>query len=69
VNGKATQKVGGATEDASGGKWAWIAPGVRFNSVSGSSASGGVAIPIWQEIRASHPNNRYRFVLSLGRGF
>jgi hypothetical protein len=63
------QKIGHETEQASGGKWAWVAPGVRFNSASGWSAAAGVAIPLWQEIRASHPNNRYRVVLSLGRAF
>lgn len=63
------QKVGGVTEDASGGKWAWIAPGVRFNAASGWSASASVAIPFWQEIRASHPNNKYRLMMSLGRAF
>jgi hypothetical protein len=63
------QKVRGVTEDASGGKWAWIAPGVRFNAASGWSASAGVAIPLWQEIRASHPNNAYRVIVSLGRAF
>jgi hypothetical protein len=30
-------------------------------------ASAGVAIPLWQEIRASHPNNAYRVIVSLGR--
>jgi hypothetical protein len=63
------QKVDGETEKASGGKWAWVAPGVRFNTSSGWSASAGVAIPFWQQIRASHPDNRYRVVLSLGRAF
>jgi hypothetical protein len=63
------QKVDGETEKASGGKWAWVAPGVRFNTASGWSASAGVAIPFWQEIRASHPDNSYRVVLSLGRAF
>jgi hypothetical protein len=63
------QKVDGETEKASGGKWAWVAPGVRFNAASGWSASAGVAIPFWQQIRASHPDNRYCVVLSLGRAF
>jgi hypothetical protein len=63
------QKIGGETEEASGGKWAWVAPGIRFNAASGWSASAGVAVPVWQEIRASHPDNRYRVVLSLGRAF
>jgi hypothetical protein len=63
------QKVEGDTEQASGGKWAWVAPGLRFNAASGWSASAGVALPFWQEIRSSHPDSRYRFVLSLGRAF
>jgi hypothetical protein len=63
------QKVGGEVEAASGGKWAWVAPGVRFNSASGWSAAAGIAIPVWQRIRASHPDNRYRLMLSLGRAF
>ena len=63
------QKVGGATENASGGKWAWIAPGLRFNAASGWSASAGVALPMWQHIRASHPDNCYRVSLSLGGAF
>jgi len=61
------QRVDGETEQASGGKWAWVAPGVRFNAASRWSASAGVAIPLWQKIRASHPDNDYRVVLSLGR--
>jgi hypothetical protein len=63
------QKVGGEAEQASGGKWAWVAPGLRFNAASGWSASAGVAIPVWQKIRASHPDNRFRVTLSLGRAF
>ena len=63
------QKIDGEIEDASGGKWAWVAPGLRFNGASGWSASAGVAVPVWQEIRASHPDNHYRLVLSLGRAF
>ena len=63
------QKAGDKIEEASGGKWGWVAPGIRFNVASGWSASGGVAIPVVQDIRASHPNNRYRVVVSLGRAF
>lgn len=63
------QKISGEVEEASGGKWAWIAPGLRFNAASGWSASAGVEIPFWQEIRASHPDNRFRAILSVGRAF
>jgi hypothetical protein len=66
---EARQKIDGETEQASGGKWAWVAPGVRFNAASGWSASAGVAIPFWQRIRASHPDNDYRIVVALGRSF
>jgi hypothetical protein len=63
------QKVDGEVEQASGGKWAYVAPGVRFNAASGWSAGAAIAVPVWQRIRASHPDNRYRVMLSLGRGF
>jgi hypothetical protein len=63
------QKVDGEVEDASGGKWAYVAPGVRFNSASGWSAAAALALPVWQDIRDSHPDNRYRLTLSLGRAF
>jgi hypothetical protein len=63
------QRIGGEVEEASGGKWAYVAPGVRFTSPSGWSASAAFALPLWQHIRPSHPDNRYRLMLSLGRGF
>lgn len=63
------QKVGGEIEDASGGKWVYVAPGIRFNAASGWSAGAAVALPIWQDIRASHPDNRFRVMLSAGRSF
>ena len=63
------QVVDGETEAASGGAWVWVAPGVRFNAASGWSAAAAVAMPIWQDLRASHPDNRFRLMLSLGRAF
>lgn len=63
------QEVDGQIEEASGGKSIWITPGARFNSASGFSVAGGLAVPVWQEIRASHPNNDYRLTLSVGRAF
>lgn len=63
------QQVQGEVEEASGGKWAYVAPGVRFNAASGWSAGAAIAVPIWQDIRASHPDNRYRLMLSAGRAF
>jgi hypothetical protein len=63
------QKVAGEVEQASGGKWLYVAPGVRFNSASRWSLAAAVALPLWQEIRESHPNNHYRLMLSVGRAF
>ena len=63
------ERVGGEIEQESGGKWIWVAPGVRFNAASGWSASAAVALPLWQRIRASHPENDYRLTVSLGRAF
>ena len=63
------QKVDGEVEAASGGKWVYAAPGVRFTSASGWSVGGALALPLWQDIRASHPDNRYRLMLSVGRAF
>ena len=63
------QQIAGEVEEASGGAWIYAAPGVRFTSASGWSAGAAVALPLWQDIRASHPDNRYRAMLSLGRAF
>lgn len=63
------QKIDGEVEQASGGKWVYVAPGLRFNAASGWSAGAAFAVPLWQRIRASHPDNRYRLMLSVGRAF
>jgi hypothetical protein len=63
------QSIDGAVETESGGKWTWVAPGLRYNAASGWSASAAVALPVWQRIRDSHPDNRFRLTLSLGRAF
>ena len=41
----------------------------RFNAASGLSASLAVGVPVWQDIRASHPNNEYRVTLALAKAF
>ena len=61
------QEIAGAVESASGGSWIYAAPGVRFNSRNGWSAGAAVALPLWQHIRDSHPDNRFRVMMSLGR--
>jgi hypothetical protein len=60
------QKVGGEVEQASGGKWLYVAPGARFNTASRWSIAVAAAVPVWQRIRASHPDNGYRLMLSVG---
>jgi hypothetical protein len=63
------QRVAGEIEDASGGKAVWLTPGARFNSANGFSGALAVGAPLWQRIRASHPDNDYRTTLSIGRAF
>jgi hypothetical protein len=63
------QTIDGEVEAQSGGAWAWVAPGVRYNAASGWSAAAAIALPVWQDIRASHPDNRFRLMVSLGRAF
>jgi hypothetical protein len=60
------QRVAGEIEEASGGKAVWLTPGARFNSASGFSVALAVGAPVWQRIRASHPDNDYRVTLSIG---
>lgn len=63
------QQVGGEIEEATGGKAVWLTPGARFNSASGFSVALAVGSPVWQRVRASHPDNDYRVTLSIGRAF
>lgn len=66
---EAREKIDGASEQASGGKWVYVAPGARYVAASGWSVGAALALPVWQEIRASHPDNRLRVMVSLGRAF
>jgi hypothetical protein len=63
------QRVGDEVEPASGGKWLWVAPGARFHTGSGWSLGAAIAMPLWQRIRASHPDNRYRLTIAVGKAF
>jgi hypothetical protein len=63
------QRVAGEIEEASGGTAIWLTPGARFNSAGGFSVALGIGVPVWQRIRASHPDNGYRLTLSIGRAF
>jgi len=63
------QEVAGEIEEFSGGKSVWLTPGARFNTASGFTIAGGVGLPLWQDIRESHPNNDYRLTLTIGHSF
>jgi hypothetical protein len=63
------QTVDGEVEQESGGKSVWLTPGARFNAASGLSIAAAFGLPLWQDIRASHPDNDYRLTLSVGHAF
>jgi len=63
------QKVAGQIEEASGGKSVWVSPGARFNSATGFSVAASLGLPVWEDIRESHPDNDYRLTLSVGHAF
>ena len=49
------QRIDGVVEAESGGKWAFVAPGIRYNAAVGWSASAALAVPVWQRIRRFAP--------------
>ena len=63
------QRIAGEIERDSGGKAIFLAPGVRYVAAFGWSVGTALALPLWQDIRASHPDNRYRLTLAIGRAF
>jgi hypothetical protein len=63
------QKVAGELEADSGGKSIWLSPGARFNSAGGFSLAASFGLPVWQDIRQSHPDNDYRLTLAVGKAF
>jgi hypothetical protein len=63
------QKIGGEVEQESGGSVVWLAPGARYNSAGGLSFAASFGVPVWQDIRSSHPDNDYRLSLSIGKAF
>ena len=63
------QKVAEEVEADSGGAAVWIAPGARFNTASRWSAAVSAGVPVWQHVRASHPDNRFRVQASLSQAF
>lgn len=62
------QKVNGQIEEASGGRAVWLTPGARFNTANGFTIAAAIGVPVWENIRPSHPDNNYRLALALGHG-
>jgi hypothetical protein len=69
VEWEGRQTIAGAVEAESGGTAVWLTPGLRYNSASEFSLAAAVGLPVWQDIRASHPDNRVRFIVSAGKAF
>ncbi|MFC0588260.1 hypothetical protein ACFFF7_02425 [Novosphingobium aquiterrae] len=69
VEWEGRQKVAGVVEEATGGTAIWMTAGSRLNAASGYSVTVAAGVPIWQDIRPSHADNRYRFTLSLAKAF
>lgn len=63
------QRIAGEIEADSGGKGVWLSPGAKFNSAGGMSVAASFGVPIWQDIRQSHPNNDYRLTFAIGKAF
>lgn len=63
------QRVAGVVDPFSGARTLWMSPGARFVSAAGWSLAGSTGLAIAQQVRASHPDNRWRFSLSVGQVF
>jgi hypothetical protein len=69
VQREGRQTIAGAVEKESGGTTVWLTPGLRYNSASEFSLAAALGVPLWQDVRASHPDNRLRLIVSLGKAF
>jgi hypothetical protein len=63
------QQIGGVAEADSGAKVVWLSPGLRFTSPAGWSAGLSAGLPLWQDVRPSHPDNAFRLIAQLGTAF
>lgn len=63
------QTVAGEIEEDSGGTVIYLSPGIRFASEHGWSAAMSVGVPVWQDIRLSHPDNGFRIIAQVGSSF
>ncbi|KAF0191130.1 MAG: hypothetical protein FD165_2062 [Gammaproteobacteria bacterium] len=62
-------KVGGVSEEYSGGNTVYLSPGARLTTGDGWAASVAVGIPVVRNVRSSHPENDYRLIAGIGRAF
>jgi hypothetical protein len=63
------QREAGEIDRYSGGRAVFLNPGVRLNLASGWGLTAAAGVPLWQRIRASHPDNGWRASFGLSRGF
>jgi len=63
------QAVEGEIEQESGGTALWLTPGLRYNAPARFSVAAGLGVPLWQDIRLTHPDNGLRGIISLGTSF
>jgi len=61
------QRVAGIIETESGGTALWLQPGLRFNSAGGLSLGAAVGLPIWQDIRKTHPDDKVRVIFTIAK--
>lgn len=64
LNGEWTgkERVGGEVEADSGGNVIYLSPGVRWLSARGWAAVFSIGLPVFQRVRAAHPDNDYRVI-------
>jgi hypothetical protein len=63
------QRISGEIEGDSGGTVIYLSPGVRFGAAHGWTAALSVGVPVWQDIRPSHPDNSMRIIAQIGSRF
>lgn len=63
------QTISGEIENESGGTVIYLSPGIRFGSAHGWSAALSAGVPVWQNIRTSHPDNSFRLIAQIASSF
>lgn len=63
------QEIAGVVDADSGAKVLWLSPGLRFTAPAGWFAGISAGVPLWQEVRPSHPENAFRLIAQVGTAF